>query len=115
MADGDMAGRVAADLETRHGITTATLTEDGPQGGGEVHVGTMHRFKGLEYQKLAVVGASDGVLPRTALVEKYATADPRRYERGLNKSRNQLFVAATRARDALRLSRHGRPSPFLPG
>ncbi|MFE1763413.1 UvrD-helicase domain-containing protein [Streptomyces angustmyceticus] len=114
VTDGEMAGRVATDLEMKHGITTATLTKDGPQGGGEVHIGTMHRFKGLEYQKLAVVGASDGVLPRTALIEKYATTDPKRYERELKKSRNQLFVAATRARDALRISWHGRPSPFLP-
>lgn len=114
VADGDMAGRVAADLETKHGITTATLTKDGPQGGGEVHIGTMHRFKGLEYQKLAVVGACDGILPRTALTGKYETADPKRYERELKKSRNQLFVATTRARDALRISWHGSPSPFLP-
>ncbi|QTI89675.1 UvrD-helicase domain-containing protein [Streptomyces sp. AgN23] len=114
VADGEMAGRVAADLEMKHGITTATLTKDGPQGGGEVHIGTMHRFKGLEYQKLAVIGASDGVLPRTALIEKYETTDPNRYERELKKSRNQLFVATTRARDALRISWHGRPSPFLP-
>jgi superfamily I DNA/RNA helicase len=73
----------------------------------------MHRFKGLEYQKLAVIGASDGILPRTALFEKYATADPKRYARELKKARNQLFVAATRARDTLRISWHGRPSPFL--
>ncbi|WP_030609354.1 UvrD-helicase domain-containing protein [Streptomyces sclerotialus] len=114
VADGEMASRVAADLEIKHGITTATLTKDGPQGGGEVHIGTMHRFKGLEYQKLAIVGASDGILPRSALTEKYATTDPKRYERELKKSRNQLFVATTRARDALRVSWHGRPSPFLP-
>ncbi|SHL83187.1 UvrD-helicase domain-containing protein [Streptomyces yunnanensis] len=114
VADGEMAGRVAADLQIKHGITTAILTKEGPQGGGEVHVGTMHRFKGLEYQKLAVVGASDGILPRTGLIEKYATTDPKRYERELKKCRNQLFVAATRARDALRVSWHGTASPFLP-
>jgi superfamily I DNA/RNA helicase len=74
----------------------------------------MHRFKGLEYQKLAIVGASDGILPRTSLIGKYETTDPKRYERELKKSRNQLFVAATRARDALRISWHGKPSPFLP-
>lgn len=114
VADGDMVGRVAADLEAKHGITTATLTKEGPQGDGEVHIGTMHRFKGLEYQKLAIIGVSDGILPRTALIEKYATADPKRYERELKKSRSQLFVATTRARDALRISWHGKPSPFLP-
>ncbi|WP_131739167.1 UvrD-helicase domain-containing protein [Actinomadura roseirufa] len=114
VADGEMASRVAADLETKHAVTTATLTKEGPQGSGEVHIGTMHRFKGLEYQKLAIIGASDGILPRTALIEKYATTDPKRYERELKKSRSQLFVAATRARDALRISWHGKPSPFLP-
>jgi superfamily I DNA/RNA helicase len=62
---------------------------------------------------LDLVRASDGILPRTALIEKYATADPNRYERELKKSRSQLFVAATRARDALRISWHGKPSPFL--
>ncbi|MCD0482501.1 UvrD-helicase domain-containing protein [Streptacidiphilus sp. ASG 303] len=113
VADGEMAGRVAEDLRKKHGITTATLTKDGPQGGGEVHIGTMHRFNGLEYQKLAIIGASDGVLPRTALIEQYQ-ADPNRYERELKKSRNQLFVAATRARDALRISWHGKPSRLLP-
>ncbi|WP_242483117.1 hypothetical protein [Streptomyces sp. HSG2] len=70
--------------------------------------------EGVEYQKLAVVGASDGILPRTAVVEKYKTTDSKRYERELKKSRNQLFVATTRARDALRISWHGKPSPFLP-
>ncbi|MEN2423596.1 UvrD-helicase domain-containing protein [Streptomyces rimosus] len=114
VVDGTMAGRVAADLEMKHGITTATLTKDGPQGGGEVHIGTMHRFKGLEYQKLAVVGASDGVLPSATVVEKYQKRDPKRYERELKKSRNQLFVATTRARDVLRISWHGAPSPILP-
>lgn len=114
VTDGEMAGRVATDLEMKHGITTATLTKDGPQGGGEVHIGTMHRFKGLEYQKLAIIGASDGILPRTALVEQYEKTDPSRYEREIKKSRSQLFVATTRARDALRISWHGRPSPFLP-
>ncbi|MFE5729623.1 hypothetical protein ACFQ7A_01740 [Streptomyces sp. NPDC056528] len=34
VADGEMAGCVAADPEMKHGITTATLTKDGPQGGG---------------------------------------------------------------------------------
>ncbi|GAA0965351.1 UvrD-helicase domain-containing protein [Actinocorallia libanotica] len=114
VADGEMADRVAADLETKHGITTTTLTKDGPQGDGEVHIGTMHRFKGLEYQRLAIIGASDGIIPRTAFIDKYATTDPNRYERELKKSRNQLFVATTRVRDALRISWHGRPSPFLP-
>ncbi|MGX9920688.1 UvrD-helicase domain-containing protein [Streptomyces sp. NPDC002248] len=114
VADSDMAGRVEADLWTKHQISTATLTKDGPHGDGDVHVGTMHRFKGLEYQKLAIVGVSDGILPRASITERYATSDPKRYARELKKARNQLFVAATRARDALYISWHGNPSRFLP-
>jgi superfamily I DNA/RNA helicase/mRNA-degrading endonuclease RelE of RelBE toxin-antitoxin system len=114
VADGEMANRVAYDLQTKYGITTATLTKEGPQGGGEVHIGTMHRFKGLEYQKLAIVGVCDGILPRAMLAEKFARTDPKRYQRELKHSRNLLFVATTRARDTLRISWHGSPSPFLP-
>jgi superfamily I DNA/RNA helicase len=73
----------------------------------------MHRFKGLEYQRLAIVGACDGVIPRTALIERYRIDDPQRYLREENKARSLLFVAATRARDTLRISWHGRPSPYL--
>ncbi|MEY9937031.1 UvrD-helicase domain-containing protein [Streptacidiphilus sp. MAP5-3] len=114
VADSEMVDRIADDLTFKHGITTVKLTKDGLQGDGEVHIGTMHRFKGLEYQKLAIIGASDGILPRASVTEKFAQTDPKRYERELKKSRSQLFVAATRARDGLLISWHGAPSPFLP-
>jgi|GEM_PF-5091918 len=42
------------------------------RGDGQIHVGTMHRFKGLEYQNLAIVAVSDGIIPRAA-VYRYAT------------------------------------------
>lgn len=94
------------------GITCAELTKDGPGGDGTVHVGTMHRFKGLEYQKLAIVGVSRGVIPRLA-IEHYRRDDPARYERERRKARSLLFMAATRARDTLMVSWHGDPSPIL--
>jgi superfamily I DNA/RNA helicase len=72
----------------------------------------MHRFKGLEYQKLAIVAVSDGILPRAG-IQRFKESDPQRYERELKKARSLLFVAETRARDALALSWHGTPSPFL--
>jgi hypothetical protein len=95
------------------GISCAELTKDGPQGGGDVHVGTMHRFKGLEYQRLALVGINDGALPRADLMERYRTADPQRYSREDRKARSLLFVAVTRARDALRITWSARPSRYL--
>ncbi|MGW4786733.1 UvrD-helicase domain-containing protein [Streptomyces sp. NPDC004230] len=114
VADRDMVSQTMYHLEMNAGITCAELTKEGPKGDGEVHVGTMHRFKGLEYQRLAIVGASDGIIPRTTAIERYRTEDPARYEREQRKARSLLFVATTRARDALLISWHGTPSPYLP-
>jgi superfamily I DNA/RNA helicase len=112
VADRDTVEQVTTHLTSR-GVTCAELTKDGPQGEGDIHVGTMHRFKGLEYQRLAIVGAADGIIPRTAMIERFRIDDPQRYSREERKSRSLLFVAATRARDTLRLSWSGRPSPYL--
>ncbi|AEW93751.1 MULTISPECIES: UvrD-helicase domain-containing protein [Streptomycetaceae] len=114
VADRDMVSQTMYYLTTKAKITCAELTKDGPKGNGEVHVGTMHRFKGLEYQRLAIVGASDGIIPRTHVIDRYRTEDPPRYEREQRKARSLLFVATTRARDALAISWHGKPSPYLP-
>ncbi|MEV4127221.1 3'-5' exonuclease [Nocardia sp. NPDC049707] len=73
----------------------------------------MHRFKGLEYQRLTIVGAGDSIIPRST-IERYRTDDPPRYDREHRKARSLLLVAATRARDVLRVSWHGKPSPYLP-
>jgi superfamily I DNA/RNA helicase/mRNA-degrading endonuclease RelE of RelBE toxin-antitoxin system len=114
VADRNMVSQTMYYLETQADISCAELTKDGPKGDGDIHVGTMHRFKGLEYQRLAIVGASDGIIPHTSIIERYRTKDPIRYEREQRKARSLLFVAATRARDALTISWHGRPSPYLP-
>ncbi|MFC8393737.1 3'-5' exonuclease [Streptomyces sp. CB02400] len=114
VTERDMVSQVMFHLATKAGITVAKLTKDGSKRDGEVYVGTMHRFKGLEYQKLAIVGARDGVILRTAVIERYRATDPRRCAREELRARSLLFVAATRARDALRISWHDRPSPYLP-
>ncbi|ASO21081.1 superfamily I DNA/RNA helicase [Actinoalloteichus hoggarensis] len=114
VADRDMVAQVMSYLATQAEISCAELTKDGPKGDGEVHVGTMHRFKGLEYQKPAIVGVCDGVIPRTAVIERYRKEDQQRSAREERKARSLLFVAATRARDTLRISWYGRPSPYLP-
>jgi superfamily I DNA/RNA helicase len=96
-----------------HGVPAASIGPDGPRKPDAVHVGTLHRFKGLEYQRMIVAGVSDGVLP-AARVEGLRASDPLRYEREIKQARSLLFVAATRARDSLVISWHGTPSPFLP-
>jgi len=78
-----------------------------------VHVGTLHRFKGLEYQQMIVAGVSADAIP-AARVEASRDSDPQRYDREIKQARSLLFVAATRARDSLVISWHGKPSPLPP-
>ncbi|MFF2199686.1 UvrD-helicase domain-containing protein [Streptomyces sp. NPDC058145] len=111
--DRDKVSQVIYHLATKAGLGYAQLTSDGPRGDGAIHVGTMPRFKGLEYQRLVIVGANDRLVPRMEAIDRYRTEDPARYRRELRKARSMLFVAATRARDALTITWHGTPSPFL--
>jgi superfamily I DNA/RNA helicase len=73
----------------------------------------MHRFKGLEYQRMILGGVSDGLVPRVAIAP-YVDTDPLRYQRERARDRSLLFVAATRARDDLAVFWHGARSPFIP-
>ena len=96
-------------------VRAAPLGREGPPAGFEqaVHVGTLHRFKGLEYQHMAIAAVSEGLVPRVEL-DRVRKSDPARYRQEVQKARSTLFVAATRARDSLVVSWHGDPSPLLP-
>ncbi|KUL36444.1 DNA helicase [Streptomyces sp. NRRL F-4489] len=107
----DMVTQLAERL-ARSGITPAEITPDGPRGDQGVHIGTMYRFKGLEYRCLIIAGAAEGLVPR-ASVDDWEHTDPSRHRRELRRARSLLFVAATRARDALTITWHGEPSRFL--
>ncbi|MFF3947136.1 UvrD-helicase domain-containing protein [Streptomyces sp. NPDC001902] len=109
----DMASQVMYHLATEANLACAELTSDGPRGDGDIHVGTMHRFKGLEYQRVVLAGASRNLVPRADHIDRFRAEDPARYRRELRKARSMLFVASTRARDALAVTWHGEPSPFL--
>jgi superfamily I DNA/RNA helicase len=107
----DMVTQVTARL-ARSGIVSTEITADGPRGDEGVHIGTMYRFKGLEYQRMIIAGAQRGLVPR-ASVEVLRRTDPARYQAECRRARSLLFVAATRARDALTVVWHGEPSPLL--
>lgn len=111
--DREMVSQVMYHLKVKAGLGYAQLTSDGPRGEGEIHVGTMHRFKGLEYQRVAIAGASHDLVPRRELIDRLRTEDPARCGRELRRARSMLFVASTRARDALTVTWHGEPSPFI--
>ncbi|MFE5852213.1 UvrD-helicase domain-containing protein [Streptomyces sp. NPDC056500] len=107
----DMVSQLA-DRLARSGITPMEITQDGPRGDQGVHIGTMYRFKGLEYRCLIIAGAAEGLVPRVS-VDAWEHTDPSRHQRELHRARSLLFVAATRARDALAITWHGEPSRFL--
>ncbi|WP_406401443.1 UvrD-helicase domain-containing protein [Streptomyces uncialis] len=106
-----MAQEVGYTLSLR-GIRPVEIRADGPHGDGGVHIGTMFRFKGLEYQRMIIAGVSDGLVPREA-VNRLRTGDAVRHRHEMQRARSLLFVAATRARDSVDVFWHGKPSPFL--
>ncbi|MEU8405652.1 UvrD-helicase domain-containing protein [Micromonospora sp. NPDC048842] len=109
----DLAAEVISRLEA-DGVEVVEIGPDGPKRPDGVHIGTMHRFKGLEYQRMIIAGVTDGLVPRQ-MISRYRDSDPKRYQRERQRDRSLLFVAATRARDELAVFWHGTPSPFLTG
>ncbi|NUK58635.1 ATP-binding domain-containing protein [Streptomyces lunaelactis] len=94
------------------GVPVAPLRADAAEEATTVRVGTMHSFKGLEFRCVAVIGVSDGALPFPRALTP-VDVDRLQHETDLMTERCLLFVACTRARDSLYVSRSGRPSPFL--
>ncbi|MGN9779793.1 UvrD-helicase domain-containing protein [Nonomuraea sp. ZG12] len=93
-------------------IVSCSITNDGPRlVEAPVHIGTMHRFKGLEYQRMIIAGVAEGLVPRNLDFEQ---SDPLRFRREMRRARSLLFVASTRARDSIVISWNGRKSRFLP-
>nr|WP_246422171.1 UvrD-helicase domain-containing protein [Nocardiopsis mwathae] len=103
----EVARRVREELAGA-GIATCGLT-----GGEGVRGGTMHSMKGLEFRCVAAVGVGADLVPLEARVTP-AAEDAIAHGHDLQRERNLLFVACTRARDALHVSYAGEPSPFLP-
>lgn len=106
---------MVAEVENRLGraeIVSCSITSDGPRlVEAAVHIGTMHRFKGLEYQRMIIAGVAEGVVPRNLDFEE---SDPLRFRREMRRAQSLLFVATTRARDSIVISWNGRKSRFLP-
>jgi superfamily I DNA/RNA helicase len=92
------------------GLRTVSLSAKSSR--DAVRVGTMHGMKGLEFQAVAVIGVSDGLVPAPSAVTD-AAEDPVAHAQDLQRERCLLFVALTRARDHLYISYSGAPSTFL--
>jgi DNA helicase II / ATP-dependent DNA helicase PcrA len=85
--------------------------EEGDEDGGGVTLATMHASKGLEFPCVFVAGCEEGILPHSRSVD-----DPK----SLEEERRLFYVAVTRAKARLCLSRpltrnlRGRQSDTLP-
>ncbi|MEU7750428.1 UvrD-helicase domain-containing protein [Micromonospora sp. NPDC049171] len=91
----------------------AVWVRDQPSPDSEgVRLATMHAMKGLEFRCVAVVGATARAVPFAKEVTP-SEVDQLQHDSDLLRERCLLFVASTRAREALHVSWSGQPSPFL--
>ena len=93
------------------GVAVEVIAQQLPREDG-VKLGTMHRLKGLEFRAVLVIDADDETLPHpAALTSKYE--DEVQHREDLQREQCLLYVAVTRARDALAVTWSGEPSRYL--
>lgn len=92
----------------------AVRVKDQPRADTEgVRLATMHAMKGLEFRCVAVLGVTASAVPFAREITP-PDVDRLQHESDMLRERCVLFVACTRAREALYVSWSGTPSPFLP-
>ncbi|WP_188192491.1 UvrD-helicase domain-containing protein [Nonomuraea sp. SYSU D8015] len=104
LADGVPAAEIAVGARTTRLVRQAKKALEGL----DVRAATFQHLKGLEFERVALIGVAEGVVPEPPPEEPGARA------RALQRERSILFVACTRARAMLYISHSGRGSPFLP-
>lgn len=98
------------DALVREGIPADLIDREEPRH-PSVRLATMHRIKGLEFPVVFVVGVNAGEVPLD--LPELVSDDPVLAHRTEVAERCLLYVAASRARDALFITSWGTPSPFL--
>ena len=76
-----------------------------------VRVATMHRVKGLEFDRVAIASVNAGLVPLRAAV--FSRGDEAGRTAAETEERALVYVAATRAKKELLVLSFGEPSPFL--
>ena len=76
-----------------------------------VQVMTMHRAKGMEFQRVVLAGMNTASMPAPYVLASLEDAER---EDKLQQERSLLYVAASRARDELVVTYSGEVSGFLP-
>ncbi len=93
------------------GLNAHRLKDEGGASQPGIHLGTMHRAKGLEFKAVLAVSCSQGVIPNPRTLSSYG--DPVDREEAEARERHLLYVVMTRARDELSVTWVGHPSPLL--
>jgi hypothetical protein len=78
-----------------------------------LRVATMHRVKGLEFERMVIAGMSEEAMPWRKVVERSQDAAVKR--EAVDMERALFYVAVTRAKLEVLITAHGRPSRVLPG
>lgn len=78
---------------------------------GHASITTMHLAKGMEFKVVAVMACDDEVIPSQSRIE--SAADEVELTEIYETERHLLYVACTRARDALHVSAVAPASEFL--
>jgi superfamily I DNA/RNA helicase len=76
-----------------------------------VNLGTMHRAKGLEFKVVFAIGCSKANLPLKSA--GFKIKDPVDQQDFIEREKNLLYVAITRARDEAYILWTGNPSRFI--
>lgn len=109
-----MVDRYAEELQDK-GIETLRIQPnklDDPSRPG-LRVATMHRVKGLEYDRMIIAGATDKAVPLKSRIQRSADKAVKREAELMERA--LLYVSITRARRAALVTAHGKVSPWLKG
>ncbi|MEV4567031.1 UvrD-helicase domain-containing protein [Nonomuraea sp. NPDC049419] len=112
LADGVSPAGIAVGARNQRLVRAAKETLDGL----DVRALTFQHLKGLEFERVALIGVAEGIVPEPPPQRppQDPAPDPYARARALQRERSILFVACTRARSMLYISHSGRGSPFLP-
>ena len=95
------------------GLSGVVLEQHLPDDAGDdaVRLATMHRVKGLEFDRVIMASVNEGVVPLPKAVQGHADDSAREWAE--TEERALVYVAATRARKELLVLGHGKASSFV--
>ena len=97
----------AQDVEVE--LIERDTADDGAQAG--VRLATMHRVKGLEFDRVVMASMNEGLVPLSVAIE--SSSDDTARESAETEERSLVYVAATRAKKELLVLSYGARSPLF--